>query len=63
MNAPGRLYVLLGTGPVPEPWPLPKFHEYVSVVAFSSVDERPSKPQTFWLQLYVKFATGGLFAG
>ena len=62
VNVPGLVYVRVGTGPVPDP--LPKFHEYVSVDGFSSVEERPSNEQTFCAQLKVKFATGGrLVAG
>ncbi len=57
VNVPGPVYVRVGTGPVPDP--LPKFHEYVSVEGFSSVEERPSNEQTFCAQLNVKFATGG----
>ena len=30
-------------------------------MASSSVEDRPSKAHTFWLQPYVKFATGGRF--
>ena len=43
--------------------PLPKFHEYVSVGAFSSVDPRASKVQLFSTHEVVKLATGGLFGG
>ncbi len=53
---------MIGTGPEPPP-PWPKFHEYVSEEASSSVDDRPSKVQTFCAQDTVAFATGGRFAG
>ena len=46
---PGLVYVRVGTGPEPEP--LPKFHEYVSVGGVSSVEERPSNAHTFAAQL------------
>ena len=62
VNVPGEVNVLTGTGPVPVV-PLPKFHEYDSVVVSSSVDERPSKVQTFCAQETVACATGGLFGG
>ena len=49
-NVPGAVKVLVGSGPVAVPW-VPKFHEYVNEAVFSSVDPRPSKVQTFWVQL------------
>ena len=33
------------------PVDVPKFHVYTSDAAFSSVEARPSKVQTFWLQV------------
>jgi hypothetical protein len=35
----------------------------VSAVGFSSVEDRASKVQTFWLQLVVKLAPGRLLGG
>jgi hypothetical protein len=49
--------VWFGTDPEPVR-PLPKFHEWVSVGVFSSVEPLPSNEQTFWSQVAVKLATG-----
>src|SRR3954468_967459 len=61
-NVPGAVKVLVGSGPVAVPW-VPKLQEYVRDAVFSSVEPRPSKVQTFWVQEKVNRATGGVLAG
>ena len=49
----GAVKVRVGSAPLPltvEPVDVPKFHDHTSDAAFSSVEARPSKVQTFWLQ-------------
>src|SRR3978361_751451 len=49
-KVPGVVKVLGGSGPVAFPC-VPKLHEYVSELVFSSVELRPSNVHTFWLQV------------
>ena len=52
--------VFLGFGPTAVPWPVPKFHEYVSVAAFSSVEFFASNWHTFSVQAGAESTATGL---
>src|SRR5436190_10640252 len=61
-KSPAAVNVFFGFGPVAVPWPRPKFHVYVSVAAFSSVELFASNWHTFSVQTGSgSTAVGGLF--
>ena len=62
-KVPAAVNVLVRSGPVAVPCPVPKVHEYVNAEGFSSVDPRPSNEHTFSSQDTSTLATGGLLAG